>query len=153
MAKQAPRVSVVVPCYNLGVYVKDAIESVISQSLQDFEVIVVDDGSTDAETIKILDGINEPKVSVLHIKNRGLAGARNYGVSKSSGNYIVCLDADDMLAPEYLRKTAAVLDKDTAGKLGFVATWLREFGVRDNLWKAEDFNIPKLLINNVVHAG
>ncbi len=147
------KVSVIIPCYNLGAYIKDAVESVEAQTLQDFEIIIVDDGSTDRHTIKALESLAQDKVQVFRIKNRKLPGARNYGINKAQGKYIVCLDADDMLAPRYLEKSVAVLDKDKAKKFAFVTTWLREFGERTNVWETSNFDVAKILITNVVHAG
>jgi glycosyltransferase involved in cell wall biosynthesis len=92
-------VSVVIPCYNQAHFLGEAIESVLAQSHQDFEVIVVDDGSTD-DTAEV--AARYPKVRLIRQENRGLAGARNRGLSRSAGEYVVFLDADDRLLPEAL---------------------------------------------------
>lgn len=149
------RASIVIPCFNLGDYLQDAVDSVMAQTFTDWELIIVDDGSTDEKTTKVVESIKKdhPEFKVFSKKNSGLADTRNYGIKKASGEYIVCLDADDMLAPDYLEKTAQVLERDKQKKLGFVTTWLREFGERDNLWKTSDYDVPMLLLNNTVHAG
>lgn len=149
------KVSVVIPCYNMGAYVNDAVESVYGQSFKDYELIIVDDGSTDLVTHLELKRIQKqyPEIKIFYKKNSGLAGARNYGVERAKGVYITCLDADDMLADKYLEKTVSVFEEDQNGKIGFVTTWLQEFGERKNLWETSGFDIPKLLVNNVVHAG
>ncbi len=147
------KVSIIIPCYNLGAYVKDAVESVRAQTYSDYEIIIVDDGSTDPKTIKVLEGLSRNQVQVLRTKNKKLPGARNHGISQASGEYMMCLDADDMLAPTYLEKTVKVLDQDKEKNLAFVTTWLQEFGERSDVWRAGEFNIPQLLMNNIVQAG
>src|SRR5262245_63306392 len=125
-AAPSPKISVIVPCYNLGEYLSEAVDSVLAQSRQDFEVIVVDDGSTDPATIEILSSFSRPKTRVLRAPHAGLAAARNRGIASSSGEYLCALDADDRLAPAFLEKTSAVLDADPSAT--FVSTWLRTFG-------------------------
>ncbi len=150
-----PSVSIVIPCYNMGQFVGDAISSVMEQVFTDFELIVVDDGSTDTKTIQTLKKLNStyPQMTVYYKKNSGLPGARNYGINKSKGKYICCLDADDKLDPRYIEKTVAVFLGSKDEHLGIVTTWLQEFGIRSDLWKTSEYNVPKLLINNIIHVG
>ncbi|MBC8018618.1 MAG: glycosyltransferase family 2 protein, partial [Verrucomicrobia bacterium] len=110
MLKRTPRVSVVIPCYNHGVYLDQAVESVLRQTFADFEIVVVDDGSNDQETTRLLKDYHRPKTRVLHTANRGVSSARNTGIQSSNGAYILPLDADDMIAPDYLEKAVAILD-------------------------------------------
>jgi glycosyltransferase involved in cell wall biosynthesis len=155
MVKSASTVSIVIPCFNMGAYVEDSIKSVYGQDYKDYEILVVNDGSTDESTIKKLEEIETkyPKIRVLNKSNSGLAGARNYGIERATGKYIVCLDADDKLDPKYLSRTVPVLEKDITGKIAFVTTWLQEFGARDNMWRTSGYDVPKLLSTNIVHAG
>jgi glycosyltransferase involved in cell wall biosynthesis len=92
-------VSVVIPCYNQARFLGEAIESVLSQSYPHIEVVVIDDGSTD-NTSEVASGY--PGVRCIRQQNRGLAGARNEGIRRSIGDYLVFLDADDRLLPEAL---------------------------------------------------
>src|SRR5215207_9860716 len=92
-------VSVVIPCYNQAHFLGEAIESVLDQSYPNFEIIVVDDGSPD-DTSEVAG--RYPEVRLVRQENRGLAGARNAGLSYSEGEYVVFLDADDRLLPEAL---------------------------------------------------
>jgi len=152
------KVSVVIPCYNMGAYLADAIDSVSNQTFTDWELIVVNDGSTDAPTISALEQLetdfkNNSKLKVIHQKNSGLAAARNAGIKAAKGDYITCLDADDKLASNYLESTAARLEEDTDEAYGFVTTWLQEFGVRNDLWKTSDYDPAGMLMNNLVHAA
>jgi glycosyltransferase involved in cell wall biosynthesis len=91
-----PLVTVVIPCYNQAHFLGEAIESVLSQSYHHFELIVVDDGSTD-ETSEVASGYE--RVRLIRQENRGLAGARNTGIRHSGGEFLVFLDADDRLLP------------------------------------------------------
>ena len=93
-------VSVIIPCYNQGHFLGEAIESVFKQTYPHYEIIVVDDGSTD-ETANVAAGFG--RVRCLSQKNQGLAAARNAGLEASKGSYLVFLDADDRLLPNALR--------------------------------------------------
>jgi glycosyltransferase involved in cell wall biosynthesis/GT2 family glycosyltransferase len=101
-----PLVSVVIPCFNYGRYLEQALQSVLAQTFQNFEVIIVEGGSTDGTTPGIVAGIEARrygKVRVLYRTERHLAGDnRNYGISRAGGRYICCLDADDALDAIYL---------------------------------------------------
>src|ERR671912_965329 len=92
-------VSVVIPCYNQAHFLGEAIESVLSQTYPHFEIVVVDDGSTD-NTQEV--AARYPGVRYIRQENQGLAGARNAGIRRSNGSYLVFLDADDRLLPEAL---------------------------------------------------
>jgi len=93
-------VSVIIPCYNQAHFLREAIESVLSQIYQNFEIVVIDDGSTD-ETPNIAG--QYPQVRYIKQTNQGLAAARNAGLQASRGRYLVFLDADDRLLPNALR--------------------------------------------------
>jgi glycosyltransferase involved in cell wall biosynthesis len=94
-------VTVVIPCYNQAHFLGEAIESVLAQSYPNFEIIVVDDGSTD-NTSEVASGYPSEKVRLLRQKNKGLSAARNAGLAESRGEYVVFLDSDDRLLPEAL---------------------------------------------------
>jgi len=147
----SPRISVVVTCHNLGAYLGAAVDSVLEQTFRDFEVVIVDDGSTEPETLKVLERYERPPTRVLRTENRGLPGARNLGVSASSGAYVCCLDADDLLLPSWLEKAAAVLDADAG--LAYVSHWLRAFGDREWDWTPESCAFPALLDRNTVNGA
>ena len=92
-----PLVTVIIPTYNRGWILKEAIDSVLSQGFEDFELIVVDDGSTD-NTQDILDGYARD-IIVLRQDNRGVSTARNLGIASASGQFIAFLDSDDLWLP------------------------------------------------------
>jgi glycosyltransferase involved in cell wall biosynthesis len=107
-----PRVSVIIPAYNAAATIAGTIDSVAAQTLQDFEIICVDDGSTDA-TLSIIKQY-AARVCLLEQANSGPAAARNHGARNSSGEYLAFLDADDVWAPQFLERSVAALDADPA---------------------------------------
>jgi glycosyltransferase involved in cell wall biosynthesis len=141
-------VSVIVPCYNLGQYLDEAIDSVLGQSYQDFEIVIVDDGSTDPETAALLSGYRRPKTRVIRTPHNGLAAARNCGIANTSGKYLCALDADDRLEPEYLARTVQILEEDAS--VAFVSAWLRTFGDEQWEWKPTRCDLPTLLSEDTV---
>jgi len=104
-----PRVSVIIPAYNAQRFVGEAIESALAQTYPDFEIVAVDDGSTDA-TLSILRSF-EPRIRVISQPNRGPAAARNAGIRDSTGDYIAFLDGDDLWKIEKLSEQVALLDE------------------------------------------
>src|SRR5947209_7802599 len=108
MSTTPPLVSVVIPAYNSARTVRAAVESALQQSVDDLEVIVVDDGSAD-ETAETAEAIGDPRVRVLRQHNGGAASARNAGIDAARGQYVAFLDADDLWLPEKLRVQLAVL--------------------------------------------
>ena len=105
-----PRVSVVIPVFNAAATVADAIESVLRQSFTDYEVVAVNDGSTDRSP-QILARYGD-RVRTIGRTNGGLSAARNTGVAVSNGEYVAFLDADDLWTPDFLARSVATLDSD-----------------------------------------
>ena len=132
---ETPRVSVIIPCYNLGQYLDEAVESVLSQTYQDFEILIVDDGSTDPATQALLADYRRPKTRVMRTTHGGLAAARNLAIANTAGAYLCALDADDRLEPWYLERVVPILDADPS--VAFASCWLRTFGEEDWEWKPE----------------
>lgn len=95
------RFSVVIPLYNKGIHVVHALESVLVQTFEDFEILVVDDGSKD-DSLQYAKSVDSPKVRVFHQENQGVSVARNVGIENAKGEYIAFLDADDVWHPNYL---------------------------------------------------
>jgi GT2 family glycosyltransferase len=138
-----PRVSVIIPCFNLGQYLDEAVDSVLEQTFEDFEIVIVDDGSTNQATRAVLDRYNRPKTRVLSPPHQGVSGARNVGIEQSVGDYLCFLDADDKLDRLFLEKTIAPLEADES--LAFVSCWLRTFGSEDWVWRQDRCDLPALL--------
>ncbi|MBJ6751449.1 glycosyltransferase family 2 protein [Geomonas sp. Red421] len=112
MRPDTPLVTVVIPCFNMGGYVAEAVASVRAQTFRDFEVIVVDDGSDDPGTLEELRQVAAGGVTVLRTPNRGVAAARNEGVGAARGRYILPLDGDDLLFPHALERMVAALKEE-----------------------------------------
>lgn len=122
------KVTAVIPCYNHGQFVDRAVSSVLAQGVDDVVVYIVDDGSTDPETIEILDNYPTAKATVLRKENGHLSSARNHGIERASGDYILLLDADDYFAPTFLEQAIAILDADESA--GAVTCLTQNFGLR-----------------------
>ncbi len=113
----APLVSVIIPAYNSANYIVDTINSVLQQSMQDFEIIVVDDGSTDQLKEVLAPFIRNKQIEYIEQVNQGVSAARNHGYKKSQGQYIAFLDADDVWLNDNLE---ARLNKFKFGDFGLV---------------------------------
>ncbi|MBJ6121309.1 glycosyltransferase family 2 protein [Sphingomonas mollis] len=126
-----PLVSVLIPTYNRAQYVAAAIESVLTQTLRDIEVVVVDDGSTD-QTGDLLAAIGDPRLRVVrHEQNRGIPTTRNTALTEARGRYIAWLDSDDVSRPTRLAEQMAFLDRHPdIAMTGSCAGKLRADGTR-----------------------
>lgn len=99
------RVSVIMPCYNDGQYIEEALYSLRAQTYLNWELIVIDDGSDEPETLRVLEQLEEmPYVRLLRTNHVRPAGARNAGIQAARGTYILPLDADDTIEPTYMEK-------------------------------------------------
>ena len=147
MRTTSPTVSVVIPCYNLGAYLDQAVQSVLDQSFEDFEIIIIDDGSTDPVTRHLFTSYKRPKTRILRTLNQGLAKARNLGIEEARGCYISCLDADDLFEPDFLRRTVEVLEANPS--FAFASCWLKTFGEHSFEWTST-CEFPWLLVGNTV---
>jgi glycosyltransferase involved in cell wall biosynthesis len=146
-----PRISVLMPCFNHGAFIGEAIESVLAQTCQDFEIVVVDDGSTDTVTVQTLAQLKTVRTTVLRTENRGLPAARNYAARHASGDVFCALDADDKLAATWFEKAIGVLD--ARAEIAFVSHWLETFGDEHWTWKPERCDLPSLLARNAVNGA
>jgi glycosyltransferase involved in cell wall biosynthesis len=146
-----PWVTVIVPCFNLGHYLVEALDSVLAQTWTDLEVVVVDDGSTEPATRRLLDSLQRPKTRVVRSDNRGLSAARNLGVRHSHGEYVCSVDADDRLEPTWIERGVAALDADPG--LAFVSHWLDTFGDEQWEWKPTRCDLGMLLDTNTINGA
>ena len=120
------KVTVIIPCFNHGRFVDEAVDSILAQTFADFEIFIVNDGSTEPFTIAKLCDYKKPKTTVWHKENGHLSSARNFGISHANSEYILALDADDRFAPQFLEKAVAILDNEP--KVGVVSCWAETFG-------------------------
>lgn len=118
-----PKVSVVIATYNTGPYICEAVESVLTQTYRDFEIIVIDDGSTD-DTRERLSRFQQ-QIIYIYQENRERSAARNHGIRVAQGEYVAFLDADDYWLPDKLEKQISVLENDP--DLAAVNCWMKPF--------------------------
>ncbi|MUG99149.1 glycosyltransferase [Scytonema sp. UIC 10036] len=151
-----PKVSVVIPAYNAIAYLPETMESVLSQTYDSFEVIVVNDGSLD-ETEQWVAQIQDPRVKLISQENQGLSGARNTGIFHARGDYIAFLDSDDIWEPTKLEKQASILDE--CPEVGLVYTWVAYINEQSQSTgkvfkhQAEGDVWKKLTEHNIVECG
>ena len=146
-----PKVSVIIPCYNLGAYLDDAVVSVLQQTYKDFEIIIVNDGSTDPETVKLLASYDKPKTRVIHTSNQGVSSARNTGIREACGMYILPLDADDKIGSDYLELAVNVLE--TRHEVAIVYCERVLFGEREGVDSLPDYDPRALLVDNCIYPA
>ncbi len=149
------KISVVIPCYNHGKFLGDAIDSVLQSDFKEYEIIIVNDGSTDPLTLRVFKELgrrfsDNQTVTILRQKNLGLSSARNAGIQRAAGEYILPLDADNKIRPHYLRKAVEVLDQNS--DIGIVYAYANLFGEKKGVWTFPVFDARKLLIENFVEA-
>jgi glycosyltransferase involved in cell wall biosynthesis len=146
-----PKVSVVIPCYNQGAFLEEAVASVLRQTFSDVEIIVVDDGSTDPVTCALLADYRRPRTRVIRTDNRGVSAARNRGIREAAGEYILPLDADDRIGERYLEQAVAVLDRQPA--VGIVYCGVELFGEASGEWHLPEFSLPHQLLDNLIFSA
>ena len=130
MNSKDPTVSVILPTYNRGWVLREAIDSVLAQDFTDFELIVVDDGSTD-DTEQLLDAYDQDLI-VLRQSNRGVSAARNRGIAAAGGRLVAFLDSDDLWLPGKLTRQVAFFNSNPAAVINQTEEiWIRN-GVRVN---------------------
>ncbi|MCB1246406.1 MAG: glycosyltransferase, partial [Acidimicrobiia bacterium] len=143
-----PRTVFVIPCFNQGRWVRDAVLSVTDQTDSDWGVVIVDDGSTDPDTREVLDSIAMPGVEVIRQDNTGLPAARNAGIRATTSEYVVPLDADDTIDPTFLERLRVALEHDPDA--GYAHCWARLYGDLDAVWATRPPNPYQLMISNAV---
>jgi glycosyltransferase involved in cell wall biosynthesis len=149
------KVSVIIPAYNQGAYLGLAIQSVLEQTHQDLEILVIDDGSTD-DTRKVANQFIDKRIKYIYQDNKGLSAARNTGIRYSEGVYLSFLDSDDMFLPEKIQLQVSMLDSQP--ELGFVAGQaipIDESGCNvGKIFKTPISDDPgQLLLGNPLHVG
>ena len=144
-------VSVVIPCFNHGEFLPEAVASVLAAGRPDLEVIVVDDGSTDARTALETDHLVAQRVHVIRQENKGLAAARNTGIAAAHGIYIFPLDADDHLRSGWIDRGIEILNARSG--VGVVYGDAQRFGARTGRWRVGPFSLDGLLELNFIHAS
>lgn len=144
--------SVVIPYYNMGKYIEKTIESIERSDYKLKEIIIVNDGSTDAESIgKLKQYEDKPAIRIIHKKNKGLAAARNDGAAIASGGFLAFLDADDWVVPDYFSKAIKVLAYYP--DVHFVGAWTRYFEGSSAVWPTFTPEPPIFLYQNTINSS
>lgn len=150
-----PRVSVLMPVYNVEKYVNEAVDSILAQSFTDFELIILDDCSTDGTADLVKEYADERIVYHCNEKNLGLANNLNVGLSLAKGELIARMDGDDISFPDRFRIQVDFLDKHT--DIDLCSCGLQMFGTEDTIWvresNLENIKITMMFYSPILHAS
>ena len=145
------KISIIIPCYNHGEYLREAIKSVEQCSDKDlYEIIVLNDGSTDQNTIEVLQQFAKEGYNVINQANQGLGAARNNAIKKAVGKYILPLDSDNRIHPGYIYESIKILDEQP--NIAMVYGDSEYFGEKTGRRKTGEFNLQKIMIGNYIDA-
>jgi glycosyltransferase involved in cell wall biosynthesis len=145
-------VTVVIPCFNHDRYIEETIRSVAQSTYSPIEIIVVNDGSTDQSEAVVGSLQNQfPNLKYFNQKNVGPAAARNLGISEAKGEFILPLDADDLISPDYIEKAIDILDNQLDVKLVYCGAEF--FGNRTGKWKLPGFSRKLLARENMIFCS
>jgi glycosyltransferase involved in cell wall biosynthesis len=147
----AGKISIVIPCFNQGAMLREALASAEqARNANLVEVIIVDDGSSDAETTRILNEVAEAGYRVVHQPNRGVGAARNAGIRLAKGEFILPLDSDNRLRDVYLNEGVSLLKNNPS--VGVIYTDAEYFGEKTGRWHVPEFNLLSLIRENFIDA-
>lgn len=154
MEQYKSTISVILPVYNTGSILQETIDSVLKQTFQDFELIIINDGSSDAVTLDILNKQQDKRIRVINQHNQGVAAARNRGLQEAVGKYIAFLDHDDIFMPNKLEVLSNVLDNSP--ETAIVYTAIEPFGENSakalRLPKFSEISYQMLLGRNYIYS-
>jgi len=142
--------SIVIPCYNHGYYIEEAISSIEEYKNNDYEIIILNDGSTDSFTNTKLNELKEKGYNVIFQKNQGLGKTRNNGIKLAKGKYILPLDADNKIKPDFISRALEVLENNL--EISVVYTDRQLFGTTEGLVKVGKFDFSRLVHSNYIDA-
>ncbi|MDO4642172.1 MAG: glycosyltransferase [Neisseria sp.] len=147
-----PLVSIVVPCYNSAEYLSETLDSLLAQTYSNFEIIAIDDGSTD-HTVQILNqyAMQDSRFNILLQENTYCVIARQNAIAHAKGKYLVCLDSDDKLAPTYLEKCVEIAERQP--EIGIVYSEAQLFGRINQSWSLPPYDIQDFLIENSIYIS
>ncbi len=146
-----PIISIIIPCYNQGNYLEEALQSIAQYKEKDvYEIIIVNDGSTDSGTISILKELSAKGLHVIQQVNKGLGAARNAGIKAASGEFILPLDCDNKIRPDYISEGIELLNEYP--ELDVVYANAEYFGEKGGIWESGEFNLQRLMIENYIDA-
>lgn len=144
------KVTIVIPCYNQGHFLSDALVSLAQCDPALYDVTIVDDGSTDPATIKLLGQLDKQHFTIIHQSNKGLSGARNTGIRQAKTEYVLLLDADNKIRPAFLEKGIAAMEMNP--EIAVVYGDGAFFGDQTGIRKQAPFNLQKQMLVNYIDA-
>lgn len=152
MGLTQPLISIIIPCYNVANTISDTISSALNQTYKDLEIIVVNDGSTDNLVVVLQPFLKQHETLHFYEQeyNKGLPSTRNLGFQKSQGEYIVFLDGDDLIAPEYVEECHKKFEQDMSLSLVHTETIL--FEGKQGKFKLPTYSFRQMLITNCITA-
>ncbi|HSV89391.1 MAG TPA: glycosyltransferase family A protein [Bacteroidales bacterium] len=144
-----PKVSVIVPCYNSGKFVAETLSCVSKTDYPNWECVIVNDGSTDNSEIIVSEfSKNDSRFRLVTQANSGPSAARNMAIKHCTGEYVLPLDADDLISKDYIKEAAEILTNRPEIKLVYCLA--RKFGRKNQAWKLPDYSFEKLLVDNMI---
>lgn len=144
-------VSIIVPCYNQAQYLDEALQSVLEQTYENWECIIVNDGSPDETDIVVQKWLNDKRFKYIYQENKGVSAARNLGISIAKGLYILPLDGDDKISRDYI--TNAMLSFENDKTLKVVYCKAEKFGDEFGDWVLDAFSLRNLSIKNIIFCS
>lgn len=146
------KVSVVIPCYNQAEYLPETLDSLIAQNYKEWEGIIVNDGSPDnTEEVALSYVAKDERFKYFKKENGGLSSARNYGIQLALGTFILPLDSDDIIKPEYIEKAIEAFEQNPSLKLVYCLGYC--FGVTTGLWDLVYKDYQSLLLRNSIFCS
>jgi len=145
------KLSIIIPCYNSEKTLSETLDSVLFQNYEKWETIVVNDGSPDNLENIALEYVNrDSRFKYFKKENGGLATARNFGIGKASGKYILPLDSDNKVRPDFAKNAISILEKDES--IGVLYGDAMYFGEKSSIWKVGKFDKYRMLEHNYIDA-
>ena len=147
-----PKVSIIVPCYNQEDFVEESLESIRKQSYKNIECIIINDGSSDNSLDRIIKFCSkDSRFSYIDKKNEGVSVARNIGISQCSGKYILPVDADDIIAEDYVKECVSILESHPEYKVVYCRA--QKFGEVNYEWNLPTYSLEKELCRNCIFCS
>jgi glycosyltransferase involved in cell wall biosynthesis len=148
-----PKVTVLMPVYNGEKYLRQAIESILSQTFTDYEFLIINDGSTD-RSVEIIQSYDDPRIRIVHNeRNYNIINTLNKGLKLSKGEYIARMDCDDISLPHRLKKQVDFMERET--EIGLCGSWLVHFSdIAERIWKVPSNDVEircEMLFNSVLY--
>lgn len=147
------KVSIIIPCFNQGKFIKDAIESCIKQTYKNIELIIINDASNDSSE-EIIKQYEKEYQNIKYIKNKenkGVVFSRNIGITNGGGDFILPLDADDTIEPTYIEKAVDILENNN--QIGIVYCKAKYFGTKTGEWILPEFSETNIYHNNMIFVS